>query len=145
MEPANKGQAVAHDRNAFHRGIAASHSKAGTDIQRERQEPRTNRPKHGGGFIEQALGGGGVAGRKVERRDPRSTNSRSPLECQRPKPFKTPGVVLAGRVQMAEGVFHAPQQVLSLRYHRHLAGIGGQCEGPRQGRACVRDLSLRVS
>lgn len=42
----------------------------GTDIQRERPEPWTHRPKHGRGFILQAFGGCGIAFRKVDRRHP---------------------------------------------------------------------------
>ena len=43
MESANQCEIFAHDRNAFI-GVSVLHAEDGTDTQRERQEPRTNRP-----------------------------------------------------------------------------------------------------
>src|SRR5262245_14210896 len=67
-----------------------------------------------------------------------------PCECLRPEVFKTPGVVLTGGVHMAERVFHAPQQILSLRHDRRVAGIVGQRDGTRQGGARLPDVSQAV-
>ena len=47
------------------------------------------------------------------------------------EPFDAAGKPVAGRVQVASGVFDVPEQILSLRDHLHVAGAVGERQGAR--------------
>ena len=94
-----------------------------------------------GGFIEQALCFE-IAGRKVRPPPSRSANSRSPMRAQASGTVQDFERSARGPSLRDRGVFHVPQQILSFRHDRNVAGLVGQCESPRYCGACVFDVLL---
>ena len=125
-----------------HRRFRAPHRQDRADIERPGQEPRAGVSKHRGGFIEQALRLG--RRRRSRGRPPPARSARFPVPHGIASAWN-PSMLRANRsraaVDIADGVFDMPEQMLGLHDDFHVAGLAGERQGARRarcGRARVR-------
>ena len=99
-------------------------------------------PKHRDSLLEQALRLVRITGRKDYPRQPAQHMPGAPQIPGRFEPFDTASKAVARSVQIAEGVFDAPGQILGQHDHIHVARGMGKHEGAREPCAGAAKLSL---